>query len=96
VTVCPKDNEIEENVVYIVKGKGDQISHVPVLSGIRYDGYYIWDKEKYIEELQEEIDKELTKIEHEQLRKEAQNRWKRSGIVVTDPERVFTITPDLT
>lgn len=117
----PKESEIEENAVYIVKGKGDQISHVPVLSGIRYDGYYIWDKEKYIEELNKEIEEELNELqqdqikkvtistvkecieksdhlmneEHMKLREEARDRWKHSGIVVTDPERVLTITPDL-
>lgn len=43
----PYDDEIMENVVYIVKGAGDSVfSPYSPLSGIREDGYYVWNETK--------------------------------------------------
>ena len=46
----PSNDEITEGVVYVVAGGGDPVSHASYLSGIRYDAYYIWDKERYDKE----------------------------------------------
>lgn len=50
----PDSDEIMTGVVYIVRGRGCQVSSSPYLSGIRYDAYYIWDKDKYDEERKKE------------------------------------------
>ena len=42
----PYDHEVEEGVVYIVKGQGDMIAYTGPLAGIRKDAYYVWDKTK--------------------------------------------------
>ena len=43
----PYDDEIMENVVYIVKGAGDRVfSSYSPLSDIREDGYYVWNETK--------------------------------------------------
>jgi len=42
----PYDDEVEEGVVYVVKGQGDPIAYTGPLAGIRQDAYYVWDKTK--------------------------------------------------
>ena len=42
----PYDDEVEEGVVYVIKGQGDPISYTGPLAGIRQDAYYVWDKTK--------------------------------------------------
>ena len=84
----PEDDEIQEGVVYIVKGRGSLVSNAPVLHGIRYDGYYVWDKEK-------DTEQDKTQEEHDALREEAKRRWDAFGINVIDPGNTFTITPNL-
>ena len=121
----PSNDELKEGVVYVVAGAGQEVSRVPYLSGIRYDAYYILDKDKYDEERKKEIDEKLNDVhenivynathnavrealdenkndvldlmdeEHMALREEADKRWNTFGINVVDPERTFTITPDL-
>ncbi len=45
-TRFPKDYELEEGVVYVVEGQGEPIAYSGPLSGIRFDGYYVWDEER--------------------------------------------------
>lgn len=41
----PYDDEIEEGVVYVIRGQGDPVApNSRYLSGIRQDAYYVWDK----------------------------------------------------
>ena len=94
----PDNDEIMTGVVYIVRGRGRQVSSIPYLNGIRYDAYYIWDKEGYDKENYPEgaLDKnDPMDEEHIALREEADRRWDTCWINVTDPKRIFTITPDL-
>ena len=42
----PKDYELEEGVVYVIEGQGEPIAYSGPLSGIRFDGYYVWNKEQ--------------------------------------------------
>lgn len=62
----PDSDEIMTGVVYIVRGSGRQVSSIPYLNGIRYDAYYIWDKDKYDEERKKEIDEKLNNV-HENI-----------------------------
>ena len=62
----PSNDEITEGVVYVVAGAGEEVSHVPYLHGIRYDAYYIWDKEKYNEEHKKELGEKLDNV-HENI-----------------------------
>lgn len=93
----PSNDEIKEGVVYVVAGGGDPISRTSCLSGIRYDAYYIWDKERYDKERTRGLIDDVLEMdeEHMALREEADKRWSTFGINVVDPKRTFTITPDL-
>jgi hypothetical protein len=62
----PSNDEIKEGVVYVIAGAGQEVSSVSYLSGIRYDAYYIWDKEKYDEERKKEMDEKLSNV-HENI-----------------------------
>ena len=62
----PDDCEIKEEVVYVVEGGGEPVSNAAVLGGIRYDAYYIWDKEKDTEKALNETRTRLDRIRKEQ------------------------------
>lgn len=62
----PSNDELKEGVVYVVAGAGQEVSRVPYLSGIRYDAYYILDKDKYDEERKKELDEKLDNV-HENI-----------------------------
>ena len=41
----PYDDEIEEGVVYVIRGQGEPVApNSRYLSGIKQDAYYVWDK----------------------------------------------------
>ena len=64
----PDDDVIEEFVVYVVEGGGDPISSAHILDGIRYDAFYVWDKEKDMEDAMKETETRLDKIHKQQVR----------------------------
>ena len=72
----PDSDEIMTGVVYIVRGSGRQVSSIPYLNGIRYDAYYILDKEKYDEERKKEIDEKINKLQQDQIKKATINTIK--------------------
>lgn len=42
----PDDSEVEEGIIYVVKGQGDTIAYSGPLAGIRQDAYYVLDNTK--------------------------------------------------
>lgn len=95
----PYDDEVEEGVVYVIKGQGDPISHTGPLAGIRQDAYYVWDKtngtfEKIGTTPPKEtiIDKDTGEFTIKSRNDDT--RWYYTGFVEHDPNRNYVIYPN--
>lgn len=95
----PYDNEVEEGVVYVVKGQGDPITYTGPLAGIRQDAYYVWDKAKEtFEPIRTMPSKEtLTDKDSREFTIKSgddDTRWYYTGDILRDPTRNYVIYPD--
>ena len=95
----PYDNEVEEGVVYVIKGQGDPITYTGPLAGIRQDAYYVWDKaNETFEPIGTTPPKEtiIDKDTREFTIKSGDDdtRWYYTGAVLHDPTRNYVIYPN--
>lgn len=95
----PYDNEVEEGVVYVVKGQGDPIAYTGPLAGIRQDAYYVWDKTKEIFEpigttppKETIIDKDTGEFTIRS--RDDDTRWYYTGAAMYDPAKNYVIYPN--
>ena len=96
----PYDNEVEEGVVYVVKGQGDPIAYTGPLAGIRQDAYYVWDKTKEtFEEIgttppkETIIDKDTGEFTIKS--RDGDTRWYYTGVAMHDPAKNYVIYPNM-
>ena len=95
----PYDNEVEEGVVYVVKGQGDPIAYTGPLAGIRQDAYYVWDKTKETFEpigttppKETIIDKDTGEFTIKS--RDGDTRWYYTGGALYDPTKNYVIYPN--
>ena len=96
----PYDSEVEEGVVYVVKGQGDPIAYTGPLAGIRQDAYYVWDKTKEtFEEIgttppkETIIDKDTGEFTIKS--RDGDTRWYYTGVAMHDPAKNYVIYPNM-
>ena len=95
----PYDDEVEEGVVYVVKGQGDLLFNTGPLAGIRQDAYYVWDKTKEtFEPIRTTPPKEtLTDKDAREFTIKSGDddaRWYYTGDILHDPTRNYVIYPN--